>query len=92
MLEKATQTMLIVTVAPKAKASGRACIRGLVDCLGALIMADGIETIGFIGLGVMGETMCRNLVQRGKWGIIAYDLNPEPIAVWRRTALNQHCP
>ncbi|MEL6963740.1 MAG: NAD(P)-dependent oxidoreductase [Pseudomonadota bacterium] len=43
-------------------------------------MADGIETIGFIGLGVMGEAMCRNLVQRGKWGIIAYDLNPEPIA------------
>jgi 3-hydroxyisobutyrate dehydrogenase-like beta-hydroxyacid dehydrogenase len=35
--------------------------------------------IGFIGLGVMGEPMCRNLRVRGKHRIIAADLDPEPL-------------
>ncbi len=37
------------------------------------------ETIGFIGLGVMGEPMCRNLAAKGSWSIQAFDLNAEPL-------------
>lgn len=39
-----------------------------------------IKTIGFIGLGVMGEAMCRNIVKADSWAVIAHDLNPEPLA------------
>ncbi len=38
------------------------------------------ETIGFIGLGVMGEPMCRNLTTKGSWSVQAFDLNAEPLA------------
>jgi 3-hydroxyisobutyrate dehydrogenase-like beta-hydroxyacid dehydrogenase len=38
------------------------------------------ETIGFIGLGVMGEPMCRNVAQRAGRPVVAYDLSPEPLA------------
>ncbi len=37
------------------------------------------KTIGFIGLGVMGEPICRNLKKSGV-RIIAFDLSPEPLA------------
>jgi len=41
------------------------------------------KTIGFIGLGVMGEPMCRNLAVRrndiGSPRVIAFDLNQEPL-------------
>ena len=40
-------------------------------------MADPV--IGFIGLGVMGEPMCRNLRVRGGYRVIAYDLDPAPL-------------
>ncbi|UCD67538.1 MAG: NAD(P)-dependent oxidoreductase [Betaproteobacteria bacterium] len=43
------------------------------------------QTIGFIGLGVMGEPMCRNLRTRGGNRVLAFDINPEPL---RR--LNEH--
>jgi 3-hydroxyisobutyrate dehydrogenase-like beta-hydroxyacid dehydrogenase len=36
--------------------------------------------IGFIGLGVMGEPMCRNLARKCRLPVTAYDLNPEPLA------------
>lgn len=36
--------------------------------------------IGFIGLGVMGEPMCRNLRLRSGKRVLAFDLNPEPLA------------
>lgn len=36
-------------------------------------------TIGFIGLGVMGEPMCRNLARKGIKPVIAYDLQREPL-------------
>ncbi|HXN44226.1 MAG TPA: NAD(P)-binding domain-containing protein, partial [Xanthobacteraceae bacterium] len=36
------------------------------------------ETIGFIGLGVMGEPMCRNLARKSSAPVIALDLRPEP--------------
>ena len=36
--------------------------------------------VGFIGLGVMGEAMCANIVRRGPSPVIAYDLDPGPVA------------
>lgn len=38
-----------------------------------------IGRIGFIGLGVMGEAMCRNLLHRGTWPVTVFDLAPEPL-------------
>src|SRR5271154_6956080 len=40
----------------------------------------GMTTIGFIGLGVMGEPMCRNLARKGGWKVVAFDLRAEPLA------------
>jgi 3-hydroxyisobutyrate dehydrogenase-like beta-hydroxyacid dehydrogenase len=37
------------------------------------------QVFGFIGLGVMGEPMCRNLRVRGRHRIIAADVDPEPL-------------
>src|SRR3954447_25348471 len=37
-----------------------------------------IETIGFIGLGVMGEPMCGHLARRSGRTVLASDLRPEP--------------
>ena len=36
--------------------------------------------IGFIGLGVMGEPMCRHLVQKSGLPVVVYDINAEPAA------------
>src|SRR5881396_3113058 len=38
------------------------------------------RTIGFIGLGVMGEPICRNLVKKTGKRLLAFDLSPEPLA------------
>jgi 3-hydroxyisobutyrate dehydrogenase len=38
------------------------------------------RTIGFIGLGVMGEPICRNLVNKSGKRVLAFDLSPEPLA------------
>lgn len=38
-----------------------------------------MEVIGFVGLGVMGEPMCRHLAQRSGATVMAFDLNPEVI-------------
>ena len=35
--------------------------------------------IGFVGLGVMGEPMCRNLAVGTRREIIAFDVNTEPL-------------
>jgi 3-hydroxyisobutyrate dehydrogenase len=40
----------------------------------------GYNTIGFIGLGVMGEPICRNLVKKSGARVLAFDLSPEPQA------------
>ena len=37
------------------------------------------KRIGFIGLGVMGEPICRNLVRKSGAAVIAFDLAPEPL-------------
>jgi 3-hydroxyisobutyrate dehydrogenase len=41
-------------------------------------MSDG-QTIGFIGLGVMGEPMCGNLLAKSGAAIVAYDISPAPM-------------
>jgi 3-hydroxyisobutyrate dehydrogenase-like beta-hydroxyacid dehydrogenase len=38
-----------------------------------------IETIGFIGLGVMGEAMCGHLARRSGKRVLGHDLRPEPL-------------
>ena len=38
------------------------------------------KTIGFIGLGVMGEPICRNLAKKSGAAVLAFDLAPEPLA------------
>jgi 3-hydroxyisobutyrate dehydrogenase len=38
------------------------------------------KTLGFIGLGVMGEPICRNLVKKSGRRVLAFDLSPEPLA------------
>ncbi|MGE0118343.1 MAG: NAD(P)-dependent oxidoreductase [Dongiaceae bacterium] len=38
-----------------------------------------ILTIGFIGLGVMGEPICRNLTRKSNHRIRVYDLDPAPV-------------
>ncbi len=35
--------------------------------------------IGFIGVGVMGEPMCRNLASKGGEKILAWDIDPAPL-------------
>jgi len=37
------------------------------------------KTIGFIGLGVMGEPICRNLVKKSGKRVVAFDLSPGPL-------------
>jgi 3-hydroxyisobutyrate dehydrogenase len=41
------------------------------------------KTVGFIGLGVMGEPICRNLVKKSGKRVIVFDLAPEPLARMR---------
>ncbi|HEY4171522.1 MAG TPA: NAD(P)-dependent oxidoreductase, partial [Rhodopila sp.] len=38
-----------------------------------------ISTLGFIGLGVMGEPMCGHLARRSGLPVLAHDLRPEPL-------------
>ena len=42
------------------------------------------KTLGFIGLGVMGEPICRNLVRKSGVAVIAFDLALEPLARLRQ--------
>ena len=36
-------------------------------------------TVGFIGLGVMGEPMCRNIALQSGANVLAFDLRKEPL-------------
>jgi len=38
-----------------------------------------MDKLGFIGLGVMGEPMCRNLARKQRGKVLAHDLRPEPL-------------
>jgi len=42
-------------------------------------MSQPFKQIGFIGLGVMGEPMCRNLAVKSGINVIAFDLDPGPL-------------
>jgi 3-hydroxyisobutyrate dehydrogenase-like beta-hydroxyacid dehydrogenase len=42
-------------------------------------MTDAKPTLGFIGLGVMGEPMCRHLAVKSGHAVLAYDLSPDPL-------------
>jgi 3-hydroxyisobutyrate dehydrogenase len=42
-------------------------------------MGSGLSTIGFIGLGVMGEPMCGHLARGSGIPILAHELRPEPL-------------
>lgn len=42
-------------------------------------MSDSDLTLGFVGLGVMGEPMCRNLAKKSGKPVLAFDLRPEPL-------------
>jgi 3-hydroxyisobutyrate dehydrogenase len=46
------------------------------------------NNIGFIGLGVMGEPICRNLVKKSGAPVLAFDLAPEPLARLREDGAN----
>ncbi|MHA1148521.1 MAG: NAD(P)-dependent oxidoreductase [Promethearchaeota archaeon] len=35
--------------------------------------------IGFIGIGTMGEHMCRNIMQKGKWEMYVYDVRSSQV-------------
>ena len=50
------------------------------------------KTIGFIGLGVMGEPICRNLVKKSGRRVLAFDLSPEPLARLGPTAPRLRAP
>lgn len=38
-----------------------------------------VAKLGFVGLGVMGEPMCRNMTKAGLGSMIVFDLNPDPV-------------
>lgn len=38
-----------------------------------------IKAVGFIGLGVMGEAMCRNLARKGSWPVVGFDTQDGPL-------------
>lgn len=40
----------------------------------------GYSNLGFVGLGVMGEPICRNLVRKSGARVTAFDIAPEPLA------------
>jgi 3-hydroxyisobutyrate dehydrogenase len=42
-------------------------------------MMSAFKKVGFIGLGVMGEPICRNLVEKSGASVTAFDLSPEPL-------------
>ena len=44
-------------------------------------------TLGFIGLGVMGEPMCRNLAKKSGAAVVAFDQRAEPLAALARDSV-----
>jgi len=41
-------------------------------------------TLGFIGLGVMGESMCRNLAKKSGESVVAHDTRRAPLEALSR--------
>jgi len=42
-------------------------------------------TVGFIGLGVMGGPMCRNIALKHPGSVVAFDVNPDAFAILKDT-------
>ncbi|MCX7138113.1 MAG: NAD(P)-binding domain-containing protein, partial [Proteobacteria bacterium] len=42
-------------------------------------MGEQLKQIGFIGLGVMGEPICRNLAVKSGFTLVAFDRDPAPL-------------
>ena len=51
-----------------------------------------IATIGFIGLGVMGEPMCGHLARRSGRTVLAHDLRREPLDRLARIRRHRRLP
>jgi 3-hydroxyisobutyrate dehydrogenase len=51
-----------------------------------------IATLGFIGLGVMGEPMCGHLARRSGHPVLAHDLRPEPLTRLAQTGVTSAQP
>ena len=51
-------------------------------------MSDRFERIGFIGLGVMGEPICRNLARKTGLPVTGFDPDPGPLARLAAEGLN----
>jgi hypothetical protein len=47
--------------------------------MGETKMAEQARAIGFIGLGIMGEPMCRHLVTKSGEAVVAFDLSSAPL-------------
>lgn len=45
------------------------------------------HALGFIGLGVMGGPMCRNLAKKSGASVLAFDARPEPLAALRQEGI-----
>lgn len=45
------------------------------------------HALGFIGLGVMGGPMCRNLARKSGAAVLAFDARPEPLAALRQEGI-----
>jgi 3-hydroxyisobutyrate dehydrogenase len=43
-----------------------------------------VSTLGFVGLGVMGEPMCRNLARKSGCPVVAFDRRTEPLEALAR--------
>ena len=54
---------------------GRAHAHGLIRSTGDHIM----RRYGFIGLGIMGKPMCKNLLTKTGGPVVVYDLNDAPV-------------
>jgi 3-hydroxyisobutyrate dehydrogenase-like beta-hydroxyacid dehydrogenase len=52
----------------------------LTHSLPSTSSATAFRQIGFIGLGVMGEPMCRNLARKSGLALVALDRDPQPLA------------
>jgi len=65
--------MKIVWRAPSLSHSGPS------DWLGSVKVIEAIKQLGFIGLGVMGEHMCRNLCRKASLPVHVYDLQAQAV-------------
>jgi len=51
-------------------------------------MTTAFQSLGFVGLGVMGEGMCSNVVRKSPVPVYGFDLNPEPLQRLSELGLN----